>query len=155
MTPNMRVMVIDDNVDITDMLRFVIEGEAGLEYAGSRQSADGLCDAIGRLTPDVLVIDASMPGDDPLEALARCMNDFPALRSIVYSGYDDDEMIERAIDASAWGFVSKRGGVEMLIHAIRSVAAGEVVFPVIPSRPAKQAPGAGRTAPPEEPEATR
>lgn len=128
-TPPIRVMVADDNPDLADVLVHVIGIEPAMECVGCVQSADDLAGQIRSLRPDVLVLDARMPGRDPLTVVTEVGPEFPDLRTIFYSGYDDADFIERIIDAGGWGFVSKRQPAAAVIEAIRSVAAGKVVFP--------------------------
>ena len=152
MNAPIKVLVVDDSPDITELLSYLIGVEPRLECVGCRQSADGLADDIHRLQPDILVLDASMPGKDPITALAECRIEFPGLRAVVYSGYDDSALIERVIDAAAWGFVSKREAPNVVVRAILAVAAGQVVFPVKPSRPTRPEPrSSGRSAAPLPP----
>ncbi len=124
-----RVMVADDNPDIADVLAYVIGAEPAMECVGCLHSADHLAEEIRALRPDVLVLDATMPGRDPLTAVKELGPEFPEVRAIFYSGHDDREFIERVVDAGAWGFVSKRREAEAVLAAIRLVAAGKVVFP--------------------------
>ena len=128
-TPTIRVLVADDNRDLADMLAYVIGIEPAMECVGCVQSADHLAEEIRALRPDVLVLDAKMPGRDPLAVVTELGPEFPGVRAIFYSGYDDPDFVERIIDAGAWGFVSKRHQAAAVIEAIRSVAAGKVVFP--------------------------
>lgn len=124
-----RVLVIDDSPDITEMLSYLIGVEPDLECVGCLHSANDLLENVQSLRPDVLILDASMPGKAPLTALEECATAFPSLLAIVYSGYDDPSLVERVIDAGAWGFVSKREDPDSVVRAIRTVAAGKVAFP--------------------------
>jgi two-component system invasion response regulator UvrY len=126
---SVRVLVADDQPDIADMLEYVIGDDPGLDCVGCLHSADELAAAVRNLHPDVLVLDARMPGVDPLTAIAELAPEFPGLKSIFYSGYDDPDFIERIIDAGAWGFVSKRHESDAVVRAIHNVVAGKVVFP--------------------------
>jgi DNA-binding NarL/FixJ family response regulator len=128
-TPPIRVMVADDNPDLADVLAYVIGIEPAMECVGCVHSADHLAEKIRALRPDVLVLDAKMPGGDPLAVVTELGPEFPGVRTIFYSGFDDPDFIEQIIDAGAWGFVSKRQQAPTVIEAIRSVAAGRVVFP--------------------------
>lgn len=141
--PPLRVMVADDNSDLAEMLAYVIGVEPAMECVRCVQSADHLAEEIRAHRPDVLVLDAKMPGRDPLAAVAELGPEFPGVRTVFYSGYDDADFIERTIDAGAWGFVSKRQQAAAVIEAIRSVAAGRVVFP----EPRPPSPPAGPARP--------
>lgn len=138
-----RVLVADDSPDITDMLGYVIGVEPNMECVGRRQSADQLAEDVRSLRPDVVILDASMPGKDPLAAMTEVVAEFPAVRTIVYSGYDDPDVIDRAIDAGAWGYVSKRQDPDAVVRAIRMVSAGNVIFPTHRPRSAPTDPKPG------------
>jgi len=124
-----RVMVADDNPDIAELLAYVIGVESAMECVGCVHSADRLEEEVRALRPDVLVLDARMPGKDPLAAVRDLGPEFPEVRAIFYSGLDDPDFIEQVVDAGAWGFVSKRREADVVLAAIRLVAAGKVVFP--------------------------
>jgi len=127
--PSIRVLVADDNADVAGVLEYVIGIEPTMECVGCLTSADRLAEEIRALRPDVLVLDAKMPGKDPLATLMELGPEFPGMRAIFYSGSDDPEFIEKIIDAGAWGFVSKSRKADAVLDAIRMVAAGRVVFP--------------------------
>ena len=129
MERKIRVMLVDDSRDVIEPLSYLIGIEADMECVGLLQSADGLGERARALSPDVLLIDARMPGRDSLEAIRELASQLPQIRSVVYSGFDDRELIDSAVDASAWGWVKKGDDPAILLKAIRSVAAGKVVFP--------------------------
>jgi len=124
-TKNIRVLCVDDNVDLAAMFSVMLNAEDGFESAGILTSADELVAEIEAKHPDVVLMDLAMPGRDPFEAMQEAARRYPATRAIVVSGYDDPERMERAIDHGAWGFVSKSGDFEQILVAIRSVAKGE------------------------------
>jgi DNA-binding NarL/FixJ family response regulator len=132
-----RVLCIDDSPDITEMLGRCIERQPDMESVGSLSSANNLRSALDKLRPDVVLLDISMPGDDPLTAL-RGLTDgdvknrpalpIPVVRVIVFSGHSDKQSMDRAADAGAWGYVSKDAPIPVILDAIRSVARGNVTF---------------------------
>ena len=77
----------------------------------------------------IVVLDLTMPGRTPLEALGELSRTNPGVRTIVFTGHDDPSTITAAADAGAWGLVSKMGEPGDLIKAVRRVAAGEACFP--------------------------
>lgn len=131
-----RVLFVDDNRDLSAVLRMVIDAEPDMRYVGSLVSADKLVAEVRRLctqaprpthdaaTPLVVILDATMPGKDPLEAMSELAAAFPQVRTIIYSGHDDPGFIERAIDAGAWGCVSKSDEPTAITRAVREVWAG-------------------------------
>jgi len=129
MDRKIRVMLVDDSRDVIEPLSYLIGIEGDMECVGLLESADDLGERVRDLSPDVLLIDARMPGRDSLEAIRELASQLPEIRSVVYSGFDDRELIDSAVDASAWGWIRKGDDPALLLKAIRSVAAGKVVFP--------------------------
>lgn len=138
---SIRVLCVDDNRDLTEVLRRVIDAQPDLRCVGCLASANDLLAEVRRLCttppptlpdpamPLVIILDATMPGKDPLEAVGELAAAFPQAKTIIYSGHDDPGFIDRAIDAGAWGCVSKSDEPHAVIRAIHEVAEGRVVFP--------------------------
>jgi two-component system response regulator DesR len=126
-----RVLCVDDNSEMTLVLRLMIDAEPMMRCVGCLGSADHLLQRVRGLEPppDVMVLDATMPGRDPLEAMRQVAAEFPAIRAIVYSGHGDPGFVERARDAGAWGCVSKREEPDTILRAVREVAAGRAWWP--------------------------
>jgi DNA-binding NarL/FixJ family response regulator len=79
--------------------------------------------------PDVAVLDANMPGRDPMQAMKELTAEWPSTRTIIYSAHDGPAFISRARDAGAWGCVSKHAEPKELVRAVRDVAAGRPAWP--------------------------
>ena len=126
-----RVLCADDNPDMTAVLRLMIDAEPGMECVTCLTSADRLLDEVRRSTPppDVIILDATMPGKNAFEAMGEVMAEFPAVKTIVLSGHDDEAFLARAEAAGAWGCVSKREDPETILRAVREVAAGTAWWP--------------------------
>ncbi len=126
-----RVLCIDDSVDMTLMMQMLIDAESMMQCIGCLASADNLVERVAALQPpaDVMVLDATMPGDDPLTAMNELSVEFPTIKTIVYSGHDDEEFVARVKALGGWGCVSKRDEPEVIVRAIREVAAGKQWFP--------------------------
>lgn len=131
-----RVLCVDDNRDITDVMRIVIDTDPTLRCVGSLASAECLIDELRRMSaaPDVVLLDATMPGKCPFSVMREMSEAMPAIRTIVYSGHGDPAFIERARNAGAWGFVCKADEPETILLAVRAVAMGQAWWPR-PSRP--------------------
>ncbi|MFZ4574231.1 MAG: response regulator [Phycisphaerales bacterium] len=138
-----RVLCVDDSRDITAVLKMIIDAEPDMRCVGCLLSADRLISEVRRLsttpsTPStsslVVILDANMPGKDPLKVMQELATGFPCVRTIIYSGYDDPEFVDRAIAAGASGCVSKRDEPEAITRAVREVDAGRSVRPAAASR---------------------
>lgn len=117
-----RVMCVDDSEDIGEMLRRLVLRTDDLEFVGSLVSTGGLAGEVERRRPDVLVMDLSMPGECPLEAIREIAACRPGCRVIAYSGTDDAALLNAAMDAGAREHRSKAAEPAGIIECIRRVA---------------------------------
>lgn len=126
-----RVLCVDDFPDSTAMMRLNIESDAAMRCVGCLASADHLLDEVRRQTPPphVVLLDATMPGKNPLEALRELDAAFPQVRTIIVSGHSDAAFIGRVFAAGAWGYVSKGDEPGTVLQAVREVAKGNVWRP--------------------------
>ena len=120
-----RIVLTDDHAVVRAGLRALFGAHPGLEVVG--EAADGreaieLCD---RLRPDVLLLDLSMSSFNGIEALRRVRTSFPMTRVLVLSMHAAPEYVRPALKAGATGYLVKGAGLDSLVEAVRSVAAGE------------------------------
>lgn len=90
------------------------------------EAADGQ-EAIRRVqetSPEVAVIDISMPGLDGLEVVSRLRASHPKLPILVLTMHEEEQYVVRALEAGAMGYITKRAAPELLVKAIRKVHAG-------------------------------
>ena len=114
-----RVLHVDDNADARALLSILLSLEEDLEEVGSHGDAEGLEDLVRATAPDVLVIDLTMPGADPIEAIRRVRALFPALRIVVMSGSIDPRLLERARQAGATELALKASDISQTLAVIR------------------------------------
>lgn len=126
--PSIRVLCVDDNQHVAEAMGVKIGRARGLKWLGWLPSADALVAAVERDHVDVVVLDVDMPGPDPLRAVAELRESFPETRTLIFSGHVRFELVERALEAGAWGYVSKNDGEDALIQAVREVVAGELAL---------------------------
>src|SRR5262245_60539148 len=120
------VIVADDSVDLLGAIRARLQREADITVVGTLTSADDLVAAVEAQHPNVIVVDITMPGREPLDAVREISKRHPEVRTIVCSGYDDQATIQSALSAGAVGFVSKNAEVDAIVVTVRSVADGQV-----------------------------
>jgi DNA-binding NarL/FixJ family response regulator len=127
-TERVKILCVDDNALVAEAIERKLQFETDLEWLGNLPSADELPRMARQLNPDVVILDIDMPGKDPFRALEEVSATCPDARVIVFSGHVRGDLIHRACDSGAWGYVSKNSGTESLVSSIRRVINGEFVF---------------------------
>lgn len=126
--PTLRVMCVDDNPLMTASIQRRIEHEIGLRWAGANNGTGDILAEILNADPDLLLLDVDMPGIDTFSLVERLAAAAPDLRVAMLSGHLEPSYVARAIDAGAWGYLSKNDDVPALIAAVRAIGRGEIVF---------------------------
>jgi len=131
-TAPIRVLIVDDDVPTRVGLRVIMDAEDDIEVVGECASAEESYGQIEALSPDIVLMDVQLPGEDGLVATAHIMSasstaktDSP--RVIVLTTYEIDDYVYRSLDAGASGFLLKRAPAEDLAAAVRSVASGDAL----------------------------
>jgi two-component system response regulator NreC len=124
----LRILLADDHGIVRRGLKSLLESQPGLSVIG--EAADGL-EALrlcSELSPDLLIIDISMPLMNGIEVAARAQKLEPSPGVIILSMHADESYIMRALAAGARGYLVKDATDEDLIPAVRAVAAGKPFF---------------------------
>ena len=113
-----RVLVVDDHRLFAEALCAMLDSEPGVEVVGL--ATDGLeaIEQVGRLEPDVVLMDISMPGLDGFEATRRILALRPATKVLIVTGSDTSQDVAAAREAGAAGYVTKDQIGAELIDAI-------------------------------------
>jgi DNA-binding NarL/FixJ family response regulator len=119
-----RVVVVDDH-DVFRRGLSKLLGEHGLDVVG--QAADGweALKAVGRLAPDVVVMDLSLPRMSGVEAIGRLSLDAPSARVLVLTISADEVDVTQAILAGACGYLLKDASIDEIVAGVKAAAAGE------------------------------
>jgi DNA-binding NarL/FixJ family response regulator len=99
-----------------------------MEFLGWLPDASNLVQEVSDRKADVVTLDVEMPGPDPFEAVSDLQRRCPDTRAIMLSAYVRDSYIDAAVEAGAWGYLSKGDDPEHIVEAIRTVAGGKMAF---------------------------
>jgi DNA-binding NarL/FixJ family response regulator len=120
-----RVLIVDDHTIVRDGISSLLALAGDIEVSGEAANGREGLEKVGKLLPDVVLMDISMPIMGGLEAIHRIHKEFPEVKILVLTQYDDKEHVFPAIQAGANGFISKMSASSELTSGVRAVAAGE------------------------------
>ena len=126
----MRALVIDDHPLIHEILPAVLRKALGEVSVATEATLEaGLMRAAGSVPPDLVLLDLGLPGCEGIDALTRFRLEFPELPVVVLSATVERESILGALDSGASGYIPKTSKPEVMIAALKLVAAGGVYVP--------------------------
>lgn len=119
-----RVFIADDHAILRSGLRLLLEAHAGIEVVGEAEDAETALAKCRELRPDVLTLDLSMRGANPLKVLPLMRKACPEMRVLVLTMHNDTAYLRAAMAAGCHGYLLKSAADEELVAAIREVMAG-------------------------------
>ncbi|MDD4859307.1 MAG: response regulator transcription factor [Dehalococcoidales bacterium] len=120
-----RILVVDDHAIMREGIHALLGMHSDLEIAGEASDGREALEKVQELSPDVVVMDISMPNMDGLEATRRIAKKYPRVKVLVLTQHDNKEYILSTIKAGAAGYVPKRALGSELVSAIRAVHRGD------------------------------
>ncbi|MFC7449461.1 response regulator [Rhodococcus daqingensis] len=130
------VMLVDDHLVVRAGLRALLDSQPDIEVVGEADSGEQAVVMAGELAPRLVMMDLALgEGIDGVEAIRRIRAADPAPPVLVFTTYDTDADVVRAIDAGAIGYLLKDSAPQEIFAAIRGAVAGQsVLSPPVASR---------------------
>lgn len=116
-----KVFIVDDHELVRQGLRQLIEGEVDLKLCGEAANVSDALKMRSSLTPDVAIIDISLPDGNGLDLIKQLHHWQPKMRIIALSMHDDELYAERALNNGASGYINKQDSAQKLLIGIRQV----------------------------------
>jgi two-component system nitrate/nitrite response regulator NarL len=123
-----KILVADDHPVVRKGLQSCLARQERLKIVGEASDGEEALKKTRELSPDVVLMDISMPGMNGLEVTGVLRKDHPDVKVLVLSVHNNRDYIFRIIQAGAHGFISKEAPPDELLRAIESVYAGEPFF---------------------------
>ena len=120
-----RVLVTDDHAMVRDGICALLALTGDIEAIGIAANGREALDMVRELMPDVVLMDIAMPIMDGLEATRRIHKEFPKVKILALTQYDERAYVFPVIEAGASGFISKTAASSELVAGIRSVHRGD------------------------------
>ncbi|HJV93103.1 MAG TPA: response regulator transcription factor [Azonexus sp.] len=122
------ILLVDDHAVVREGYRRLLERRADLRIAAEAGSAEEALQCLREMTPDVIVLDLSLPGMGGIELTQRILQRNPEARILAFSMHRDPLFASQAIRAGALGYVTKSSSPDALIQAVYKVARREKVL---------------------------
>lgn len=119
-----RVMIVDDHSMMRTGLRYTLRSFEDIELVGEAGSGAEALELCAGVQPNVVLMDMIMPGMDGVEATRRIRQSCPQVQVIALTSFQEQDLVERALQAGAIGYLLKNVAADKLAQAIRSADAG-------------------------------
>ncbi|HHS98144.1 MAG TPA: response regulator transcription factor [Chloroflexi bacterium] len=140
MAEKIRVLLADDHAMVRQGIRRFLEEAGDIEVVAEAGDGREALRLVGEHRPDVAVLDIRMPEVTGVEATRRIKKQFPGVRVLILTAYDDDPYIFALLQAGADGYVLKTASGDELAQAVRTVHQGKsALSPEVATRVVQQA----------------
>lgn len=134
-----RILIADDHPVVRDGLVAVLNTQSDFEVVSEASNGQEAVEQATTLQPDILLLDLEMPELDGVTTLQQLKQQGSSVRAIVFTAFDTDERILKAVQAGAQGYLLKGTPREELFQAIRVVhAGGSLLQPIVASKLLRQ-----------------
>jgi len=121
---NTTVVIVEDHLALRRGLEMLLRS-GDFRVIGTADDAAAAGPLIERRRPDVAILDINLPDESGVELCRRILRQSPDLGVLMYTGVEDREILNDALDCGARGFAMKAGPPEELLSAIQAVAHGD------------------------------
>lgn len=119
------VLLVDDHAVVREGYRRLLERHGDIAVIGEAEDAAGAHALFCSLAPQIVVMDITLPGTSGIEAMRRILTDRPDARVLIFSMHEDAIFARRALQAGAFGYVTKASAPNVLVEAVHVVASGK------------------------------
>jgi len=124
MEEKLKIFIVDDHEFFRNGLKMVINRLKYAKVTGEAANGREFLDMLAKEEPDIVLIDIQMPQMNGIEATRQALEDYPDLKIVALTMFDDEEYIQRMIDAGAKGFLLKNITKEILDQALQAIQSG-------------------------------
>ena len=117
-----RILLVDDHPIVRQGLKTLLEGHSGWEVIGEASDGAEAVEKAKDLSPDVMVLDVTMPRMNGLEACRLLRQECPGLEILFVTQHDSPQMMREALEAGARGYVVKSNAARDLLAVVDAVS---------------------------------
>jgi DNA-binding NarL/FixJ family response regulator len=124
-----RIVLADDHQFLLEGIMTVLKEMPSVEIAATAQNGLELMDAVAKQKPSLVLLDLNMPGYDGLQCLEKIKANYPEIKVLVLTNYNQPELVEEVKKLKADGFLIKNSSAAQLKEAIENIVSGLLHFP--------------------------
>jgi len=121
-----KIMIADDHDIIREGIKTILRKYDEYDVVGEAANGEEVLERIGKIKPDILLLDITMPKKSGLEVIDQVQCICPKVKIIIISVHKADAYVMRALKGGVRGYLNKENAADDLLPALRKVAAGQV-----------------------------
>jgi DNA-binding NarL/FixJ family response regulator len=123
-----RIALVDDHALVRDGIRALLAVRPSFDVVGEAEDGPEAIELCGRVSPDILLVDIGLKDMNGLELTRLLRVQYPNIKILILSMYDNQEYIATSIRAGASGYVLKNAPSREIVAAIEAIAAGGTFY---------------------------
>ena len=123
-----RIAIAEDHQSLIDGIDLLLKYEEDIEIVGTANDGEALLDIVRLKQPHVVITDIRMPKMDGIQATKTIKKEFPHIKVVAFTMFDQDEAVSKMITAGAEGYLLKNSALTQVLDAIKSVYAGDSFY---------------------------
>jgi two-component system response regulator NreC len=123
-----RIILVDDHQLVRDGIKALLTGIPDIAIIGEASGAGELFGELEHLKPDLLIMDISLPEISGIEITKKICIEYPGIKVLILSMYNNEEFIFNSLKAGARGYLPKNTSRDELLEAIYTISKGEEYF---------------------------
>ncbi|MDC6384268.1 DNA-binding response regulator [Flagellimonas taeanensis] len=121
-----KVLIADNHPVVRLGIKQVLESSSDIEIIADVSTTSELFETLGKMTPDVVILEMDIPEINGIATLRKMKLEFPNIKTLMYSGQSEDVYALSTIRAGAYGYLSKTADLDYIISAVRKVSDGNM-----------------------------
>jgi len=123
-----KILIADDHAMIRNGIKTMLKENKNYVVAGEATNGEEAVEKFKSLTPDLTILDISMPGLNGMEAAKEILQQKSDAKIVILSMFDDEDYINRCMEVGVMGYVIKNESVNELEYAVTSALQGKVYY---------------------------
>lgn len=123
-----KLVIAEDHTALIDGIRVFFEYEEDIDFIGFAKNGKQLLELVENERPDVVITDIRMPIMDGIEATKIIRENYPEIKVLGFTMFDQDNAVQQMLNAGANGYILKNASLKELLFAVRKVAGGEPYY---------------------------